>query len=503
MREYIDLLTESVGLANRKAGETFKNPAGDLITFSQLVFFPDSGAYDDTETMQSVIDQIESQYNTTIQWSNVPNKSMLAFGVVKFDSEKGPLFFGRYYKDIKSVFTANQWPNNQLPGDYAYNKASSTKMQSGMMPQDILTKMEDLTAQDIVNQIVAKFGKKSPLSKIAVDLGNGNGLPMKIPSEGLNFVGFRDYFCELLQPIALAVGSFSGNGKEAEQMFLGDNGFATCAISFSTGKNTGLYDSLMTNPEGRQVKVSTKGGAGAAASIKNLVDGIEDIKATGRQKILKKYADVVEIVQLVQQGGQAESPLLLAMKFDIINSKEADLVRKMKNGAKVELTKRLQKIYDAKANRAADPSKTVPYYNMLASLAEIVASHVNDNTNFSDAAADILNSSALIQVYTDAVESGGFITLRNFRTVYPSKSVAGVKFSASKTYYGTGIKGNFTFKLLKAGESATDQAEVAAASASPAADLAAPIAKPKRVDIRPTAAPKAGTPRSKIGRERR
>ena len=71
------------------------------------------------------------------------------------------------------------------------------------------------------------------------------------------------------------------------------------------------------------------------------------------------------------------------------------------------------------------------------------------STDFSKVAAKILNNGALVQVYTIAKEGKTEWVLQDFETVYPGDSIKGVYLSASKTYYSTGIKGNYTFKIDK------------------------------------------------------
>jgi hypothetical protein len=74
---------------------------------------------------------------------------------------------------------------------------------------------------------------------------------------------------------------------------------------------------------------------------------------------------------------------------------------------------------------------------------------VNKNTDFGSAASAILNFGAFIQVYTLATQAGKDIKLPEFHVDWPSKAVTSVLLSASKTYYSTGNKGNFTFQILK------------------------------------------------------
>jgi len=49
--------------------------------------------------------------------------------------------------------------------------------------------------------------------------------------------------------------------------------------------------------------------------------------------------------------------------------------------------------------------------------------------------------------------------LQEFNTVYPGKSIKGVYLSAGKTYYSTGIKGNYTFKIDKGSGKPKDDEE--------------------------------------------
>jgi hypothetical protein len=62
---------------------------------------------------------------------------------------------------------------------------------------------------------------------------------------------------------------------------------------------------------------------------------------------------------------------------------------------------------------------------------------------------EILELEAAILRYTKAKESKGQWTLDEFNTVYPGESIKGVYLSAGKTYYSTGIKGNYTFNIDK------------------------------------------------------
>ena len=115
MRDLINIL-ESVGLANRKPGEEFRNDDGDLLTFQSLNFFPEKGNFGDTAGLDAGLKQAFNSYGIApdeITWSNPYTKSMLAFGIAYFtDSQGQDYYFGRWFKDISPNRQANNFPNN-------------------------------------------------------------------------------------------------------------------------------------------------------------------------------------------------------------------------------------------------------------------------------------------------------------------------------------------------------------------------------------------------------
>jgi hypothetical protein len=104
-----------------------------------------------------------------------------------------------------------------------------------------------------------------------------------------------------------------------------------------------------------------------------------------------------------------------------------------------DLTDNLKKIY--KERTAEDPSKIVPLNHMVAYIAYKVCNEINTTTNFSEAAADILNNSAFVQMYTDAKQKGDKFIIEGFTTVWPSKLFNDVTLEAQKSYSSTSSSG--------------------------------------------------------------
>jgi hypothetical protein len=458
----IDELGESRGLSARTPGEVYQRTGStdqaDQIVFQGLDFYPKSGAYDSMEKMLTVYEKLAAQLDPPPEMVNQPNARTRAFGLAKFDTAVGPRYLVKFAQDIKPVRTANTfWQTKDIPGDFSQASARGAKEKIGYKPSDVLTEFKSQTPESILAQIRAKFGDDSPLTRATEIFMAADSFPIIIPGEGIDFAGFRDYFCEMLQPIALIQGKpVSGNAAQAAEVFLGGD-YSDCVVSFNESVSGGLYDSLMIAPNGKQVKLSSKGAKGAMASVINLLKSARELQEAGMSDMLTQYEEVIDILESINRGDHNTGPLELAVKFDII--KPADLpkiesLRKYSAQKKFAIDQvpgmnsRLTRIYDDRT--ADDPSKVVPYNHMIASIAYKVADYVNLNTNFSEAAADILNNSAFVQMYTEAGKKGDDIILKGFRSVWPSKLFTDVTLEAQKSYSSTtSSSGKLVFNINK------------------------------------------------------
>jgi hypothetical protein len=496
MRELIKIidLLESRGLGARKSGEEFvsKTDPDDKIYVDTVDFYPKNRPqYDNYEQMSTELKSLVNIPNATVELLGNFSQKDLAFGIAVFNRPDGTkLAYVKPYRYVKPDPTENQWENQTgIPG-YRYNSRAAAKTQVGMTPQDVLTSTDNLSPDDVVNQIATKFGQDSPLTSVAASIAQGQKLPITIPADtSLSFTAFRDYFSEMLHPIALITGVYKGNAGDAARRFLGVGGFTDCAIYFGTDKTEGLSDSLLISDDGKKIKVSSKGSKGAEASAKNILDAVEELKTTD-PKLYNRHSDTIELVREIKQGGQAGAPLALGIKFGIIDEEDAETIRGLRNIAPMPLEQgmaigsdKLQKLI---AGRKTDnPASVNMFYHATAAVAHKVAEYVNENTNFSKAASEILNNGALIQVYTKAVDRGTEWELQSFDTVWPSDTVTGVKFSASKTYYSTGIKGNFTFKILRGSAQDVEDERSTEPVLEPKPIAAPNVVTGKRVEIKP------------------
>ena len=470
MRDILNLLdsvlTESEGLANRKPGTLFANPQGDELIFQGVKFYPEGGgAYATPEEWTDALDQVCQQLGispTIIQWVDSKGNAVSAprpqkggFGIAQFDNPKGQKhFLARHLQSISPIFTKNSIAN-KLPGGYGLQTAVAKKEAAGYKPTDVLGKnLNNLSPQDILGGIQAKFGADSDEANATEIFMASTSYPIRIPLGNMNFTAFTNYFCEMLQPMAMVMGkTTTGEAQKAEKEWLSQGGYTSCRITFGGTKTGGLTDSTLINPAGQSMGLSTKAEGGAKASAKNLMDKVEEMRADPNgQKILKKYAKEISLLELVTSGS-TPGVLETAVLAKIITPQERDQIMAMKQlpagtniiGQKL-LSKGLEKKYQSR--EADDPARAIPFLHIRAVLANEVADWVNNNTNFSQVASELLNWGAFIQVETYAELKGDQIELKPFEVKYPSKAVTDVLLSATKVFYSTGSKGNFTFVML-------------------------------------------------------
>jgi hypothetical protein len=398
-----------------------------------------------------------------IHWTNMAAANSGAFAIATFTGEDGtPYYLGRFYKEISPNRAQNNFPHDAIPGGFKFQSKAGQKENSGLKPSEWLTQFQNNTPQTILDQAIAKFGAGSA-EATALETFINSDIPVEVARGNMNPGAFRDYFAEVLQPIALVMGkSVKGNAAEAAKIFFGNSNYSDCTISFNNNTIGGLYDSLLINPEGKQIKLSSKGKDGANASVTNLMKSVQELEQAPAGKRLKStYAEEIELLETINKLGHFGAPLAIAEKYKLINSKEAQQVMSLKSmGPNDEiigkgiLSPKLESMYQGR--KARDMSRIIPIEHMISAIAYKVADYVNKNTKFGEAASTILNNAALVQMYTDTSDTKDTITVTKLTAVYPSQTVTGVLLDATKAYMSTQGKGNFTFQILKNGAKATD-----------------------------------------------
>ena len=447
----LDQLSESRGLSAREPGEVYSrsDAADDRITFKSLTFYPEVGSYDSLEQTLAAFSEVQAELEHPIEKINQPNAGLKAFGIAAFDTAVGTRYLAKFAKDIKPMRTDNKFfQTADIPGGFSQTDARGSKEKAGYKPSDVLTNFKKQTPESILAAIGLKFTTQSPEYLASIAITNAGKFPVSVNGGGMDFKGFRDYFCEMLQPCVLINGGkVDGNAAQAASIFMGKNGYDGCTVSFNENVSGGLYDSLLVSPEGKQIKLSSKGADGAMASSVNLMVALRELEAAGMPEFAKKYPEVVDILNIIDQGNHDSGPLNLAVQFEIISKDEVAQVMSLKqytgaknfNIDKTNLSDNLKQIYQERT--AKDLSKVIPLNHLVSSIAYKVCNEVNMKTNFSEAAADILNHSAFVQMYTTATKTKDGQFVISFNTIWPSKLFTEVTLEAQKSYSSTSSSG--------------------------------------------------------------
>jgi hypothetical protein len=444
-----DTLTEARGLSARAPGEIYSRGEGsdNQITFQDLTFYPEVGQYNSPEETMDALNKIEKQVGHPIEKINQPSNALRAFAIATFDTAVGPRYLAKFAKEIKPVRTQNTFfQTKDIPGGFGQTDARGSKEKAGYKPSDVLTNFKSQTPDSILAQIETKFGRESAEYNAAAIFNAATEFPVVVPSGNMDFSGFRDYFCEMLQPIALINGMpVKGNAGKAAEVFLGGN-YADCVVSFDENPGGKLYDSLLINPDGKQIKLSSKGAKGAMASSTNLIKSVRELEAAGMTQFRKNYPEVIKVLETIDNGSHNSGPLALAIEYGVISQDEAVQVLDMDQYTgkefdidKAKLSPNLKKLY--KDRKAKNESAIIPINHMVSSIAYTVVNKINMETNFSEAAADILNNSAFVQMYTEAKQGKDEFIIQGFTTVWPSKLFTEVTLEAQKSYSSTSSSG--------------------------------------------------------------
>lgn len=512
----VDTLSEARGLSARKPGEVYARVGSDAdedkITFQSLDFYPDQGSYQTVDQMMDVLDQLETEAGIKFEKINQPSNRTRAFGVAAFDTVVGRRYLVKFASDIKPVRTQNTFfQTKDIPGEFSQTDARGSKEKVGYKPSDVLTDFKSQTPDSILAQIAAKFGDQSDEYNAALIIANATQFPVLVPAGNMDFKGFRDYFCEMLQPCVLINGApVRGNAAKAAEVFMGQNGFSDCVVSFNTNVSGTLYDSLLVNPAGKQIKLSSKGAKGAMASVINLLKSAQELEDAGLGNIVEPYQEIIDILKIIDKGNHNSGPLELAIQQEMITPDEAEQVMSLVSAAgqkgfdidATDLSDNLKKIY--KERTADDPSKVVPLNHMVASIAYKVCNEINTKTNFSEAAADILNNSAFVQMYTDASQKGDQFVIKGFTTVWPSKLFTDVTLEAQKSYSSTTSSGGKLVFNINKEPKAVPNVEQGATTDAPGPSRAGELVDyiPPRSDIKAADTEKAADTAA-LGRKRR
>ena len=478
-----NLFEKARGVLYRAAGDVFKNPQGQEISFVQVMWVPGQpGKYSTNEEMLVALDMLKQTY-PDVQMANQPSSRSRAFAVIEFqdvNDPNGKLYFVRFFDEIKHDMSG-AWKNDGLPGQWQLQKASSLKNSYKLKPNDIITAGKPFAGAAGVLAELAAVGKLDPAMLQSMQALASGQLPV-FPGMKEKESAIRDDLGETIAPCAITEGLVTGGGlAEAQRLLLNNGPWSDCTITFPKGKNAGLIDSYLNPPVGPAIGISSKGEGGAKASVSNVIAGLTAIKLQakngipGAQELVAQNEETIRLLDIIAKEGQKEGPIALGLDetINFLTESQADLIYYgIDNGVKdfnqlpgspedIEQVIGLS-THVGGGRRSVDlanPRYNVGYHAM-AGLARKVAAHINKIPGFGNFCLVCINSSPLVQVHmttgTASVpdpqtgQKVEAVTITGFETIYPPKFKGHIELDASKSYYATSIGGKLSFGFIPA-----------------------------------------------------
>ena len=468
----IKTLLEGTGLRGGKIGEVYADRDGTEYEFQVWDFkYPnDAPSFQTPLQMQAAIEQIQNENSEVeIRWVNSATGRTKAFAFAKFKSENSKeVWLGKYFQSVSPTNTIYDKEAAAVNLTAATGSAA-TKAAVNLQPGQL--GIADGRPRNIssIIKIISDHDQGTMLVNAISEAANGSAIVFE---QGANIrSALQDDFGELIAPVSIISGHsiVSGPVQQAiDDIFKGGD-LRGATIMFPPEQNNPLIDSFIIKG-GIQMGVSHKGKQGAKASITNIWKAKEEASKTKTgQAYIKKFTEAVVILDICKNQGQAEQPLSLAERYNLISDAESKVLRKLMQDPMAD-NMRLEGNPQApnavvKVATSADLAK-VPkvlrrIFNMggykrgsyisflcLARIAALVAEHINSDPdiNSGEAIRSFLNSSAMVQAKTIMGAKGQDAVVKSINVVYPPNFKEKARMEAN-SYYGTGIKSKFSFSL--------------------------------------------------------
>jgi hypothetical protein len=468
----IKTLLEGTGLRGGKTGEVYADRDGTEYEFQVWDFkYPNNApSFQTPLQMQAAIEQIQQENpKVEIRWVNSQTNRTKAFAFAKFKSQNdNEVWLGKYFQ------TAS--PTNTIYDKEAAAVNLTASSGSAAIKANVNLQPGQLGVADgrprnvsAILKIVGDHDQGTMLVNAVTEAMNGSAIVFEQGAAIRN--ALQDDFGEILAPVAIISGHTIVNGpvQQAINDIYKGGDLKGATIMFPPEQNNPLIDSFIIK-DGIQMGVSHKGKQGAKASITNIWKAKEDAaqNKTG-QAYIKKFKEAVAVLDICKQQGQAEQPITLAERYNLISDVESKTLRKlmeepMADNLRLEgnpespnavvktataqdlakVPKALRRIF----NMGGYKRGSYVSFLCLARIAALVAEHVNSDPkiNFGEAIRSFLNSSAMVQAKTIIGAKGQDALVKSINVVYPPNFQEKAKMEAN-SYYGTGIKSKFSFSL--------------------------------------------------------
>jgi hypothetical protein len=261
----------------------------------------------------------------------------------------------------------------------------------------------------------------------------------------------RDYFGEIMQPLALAGGVIKGQAEDARKLLADGANWKNCKMMWPMSMNAALCDSFLIAPNGQEIGISSKGGAGAKASAKNLHDAYLKAKEEGNEDLIESSQYTINIVRMIAENTAFVGPFEIGKYLNVaqINDNLRNEVEGYIKSGKTDfdgISEDARTLLSGfKVNNEVKGFNTG--YAVMAAVAKTVAKEINKNPEFTKGALALLNQSSIIQVYTAMNKRGEDAVLKGFKAVYPPNFEGKILVDGGKNYYSSRVQGKLAFSF--------------------------------------------------------
>lgn len=469
-------IVEASGIFNRTAGQMFKNAdTGHELEFVKVVAYPsDATQFQTVEDRDAAVEQVNKENIKTIQWTNNATARALAFGLAYMLDKESDYYknapdsnkpeytdvFGRYFEQVKLAGLPANWNSKYMMG-YKVQIGASTKLDAGLMPQDILGLEEKRYKgnDQLMKDIRVNLKDKPNVLAGFEEMAQGK-LPALFPDQREMGPAIRDYAGEILQPIAIIAGADVGEGiRAAKADLIPNEDWADLELYWPSGKNHALVDSEFVRADGLTIGISSKGKKGADASMKNVMDAINKARLSN-PALLDSHAEVVEICQMVDKFDAEQGPLQIAKKIGLIKEETVKQILALpfkgggvKNAVKLSMdditelnNPEVMTVFKSFGAKFDHPNYNL-YFHLVANTAKMVAQELNKDQSFGEGMMAFMQQASIVQVYTQIANKGNDVAVTSFNSVYPPKFTGTILVNGSKNYASTKIFGKLAFKM--------------------------------------------------------
>lgn len=484
------VIAESSGMLKRTPGEKFEKEGFEYEFVKSLVLPPKGGKYNTQEELNNEINQfldseklLLSDENKIGDLKNGKSAMIIVLNNTE-TNEKIPII-----KLTRNVSTTTIWTQTSFGAETGFKVISANKQKiSNVEAENLKIKPFDLVGDEKRRELDEFKTHVISRAKELVDSGQLPELcyahinsifesvekksPVILAGGGMYSAAYNKYLGEILAPVSVITGWLStGDREKSEKILLEGRLYSDMGIIFNQSKTENLFDSTLEE-DNVSVKISSKAGKGAAASIKSLTKVIENFKNRQPEQFdiyVKKYPKIFEIISTILQESQYDGPVELGLKLNVLNQEDYQAMKEILKNKNVDLNtfkelvaKQTIKLTDslntiAKTYKNVSPleieiadSKYNPVFHILSAIAKQVVVKINEDANFNVAVKELLSYSNLIQVNSKIKILGPDkkdCQFTEFEVKYPPQFAGSVIADCSGEYTATQIRGKISFKI--------------------------------------------------------